>query len=179
MLFNRGPKPTPKKKKNIYIIFWWGASPPTRVRPRSGDFFLGLVDSSLTGSRSTAYQNRPGFSVLHAQNNKLTDCNRHFTNLLKIFSQFTNCLITQIDANIYISKQFSTIYIFINIYISIQPNNIKKCYLISGCISDRNNVVYNAIQLQRCPITWGKCFVLFHISLLFPTKKKEKSQTTP
>ena len=43
---------------------------PIKEHPGSGNFFSGLVDSSLTGSRSTAYQNRPGFSVLFQCVNK-------------------------------------------------------------------------------------------------------------
>ena len=58
----------PPTKKNIYINFFflWRLWHTIKEQPGSGNFFLGLVDSSLTGSRSTAYQNKPGFSVLHA-----------------------------------------------------------------------------------------------------------------
>ena len=61
-----GAKPPPRKKNWYYFFFWWRLWPPIKEHPGSGNFFLGLVDSSLTGSRSTAYRNRPGFSVLHA-----------------------------------------------------------------------------------------------------------------
>ena len=57
------------EKKNVV-----GVPPPTKKHPGSENFFLGLVDSSLTGSRSTAYQNRPGrLQCFACIKNKLTD----------------------------------------------------------------------------------------------------------
>jgi len=69
------PKSIEDSMDVLWWMYWWmriqwmysggGLRPPPECIPGLG-IFLGLVDSSLTGSRSTAYQNRPGFSVLHA-----------------------------------------------------------------------------------------------------------------
>ena len=57
-----GQSPPPKKK--CINFFLGGGFGPSLKSIQGLGVFLGLVDSSLTGSRSTAYQNRPGFSVL-------------------------------------------------------------------------------------------------------------------
>ena len=99
-----GAKP-PTKKKYILIFFLWGRLwPPIKEHPGSGNFFLGLVDSSLTGSRSTAYQNRPGFSVyMHRKIN---------------WPQFTNCLKFSVNSQICWLHKLTLTYIYIKYFVS-------------------------------------------------------------
>jgi len=52
-----GAKPSTKKKIYINFFFWWRLWPPIKEHPGSGNFFLGLVDSSRNRLVSTAYQN--------------------------------------------------------------------------------------------------------------------------
>ena len=73
----------PHQKKVIIKKKIVGGKAPHQRASRVWEFFLGLVDPSRNRLVSTAYQKKPGFSVLPAQKNKLTDCNRNFTNCLK------------------------------------------------------------------------------------------------
>ena len=126
-----------------FLICRWYQPVQTRIH-QSWTFFLGLVDSNRNRLVSAAYQKKPGYSVVNASENILSDWNRNFTNCLK-FSD--NLQIAWFD-------KLSLTYTYCEVWL------LRLLCLKSISYGDRG------LRLIRIFSIWGSIWLLRHFCLL-------------